>query len=179
MNLTESSSRKREAPKRTCSLYHVVCAKRLLVSLFVQSMCLGSTVIVESMSDTAWHGCPGCHRFLVSRLGYSHWVLWFWRTCRNIASRLCSVLVGGHVQIPVWDWTKFPEKSPRFPCLWPLPKSSLPQSSQLMGSETCILDTLLWEAGSNLTAFREKHRMQLHVPITNFCYQGTKEHETS
>lgn len=176
MNLTESS-RKREAPKRTCSLYHVFYAKRLVVSLFVQSVCLGSTV--ESMSDITWHGCTGCHRFLVSRLGYSHWVLWSGRTCRNIASRLCSVLVGGHVQIPVWDWTKFPEKSPSLPCLQPLPKSSLPQSSQLMGSVTCILDTLLWEAGSNLTAFREKHRMQLHVPITNSCYHGAKQHEIS
>ena len=48
LHLAESSGRKREAPKRTCSLYHIVHAKRLLVSPFVQSTALGSTVIAGS-----------------------------------------------------------------------------------------------------------------------------------
>ena len=51
LHIAESSGRKREAPKRTCSLYDIVHAKRLLVSSFVQSAalgCLGSTVIAGS-----------------------------------------------------------------------------------------------------------------------------------
>lgn len=47
LRLAESSGRKREAPKRTWSPYHIVHTKRLLVSSFVQSTaqdCLGSAV---------------------------------------------------------------------------------------------------------------------------------------
>lgn len=61
--LAESSGRKREAPERTWSLYHIVHAKRVLVSWFVQSTalgCLGSTVIAGSdREDTS---CRVGHR---------------------------------------------------------------------------------------------------------------------
>lgn len=58
LHLTKSSGRKREAPERTCSLYHTVHTKRLLV-YSVQSTalaCLGSTVTAGSdHEDTSWH----------------------------------------------------------------------------------------------------------------------------
>lgn len=58
LHLAESSGRKREAPKRTWSLYHIVHTKRLLVSSFVQSTaqdCLDSPVIAgPSCEDPAF-----------------------------------------------------------------------------------------------------------------------------
>lgn len=67
LHLAESSGRKKEVPQRTCSLYHTVHAKRLLVSSFVRSTALGrlgSTVIAGSnREDTS-----SCVRLRLARV---------------------------------------------------------------------------------------------------------------
>lgn len=86
---------------------------------------------------------------------------------------------GEQVWIPVWlthlswVWTKFSEKSPCSLCLCPHAKK-WPKAVKFPGSETFILNPMLWETGSSLTGLRVKQKTQLHFCITEGLFPGYK-----
>lgn len=134
LHLAESSGRKREAPKRTCSLYHIVRAKRLLVLSFVQSTalgCLGSAVTAGSDHENA-SCCVRCSLAWVHRVSQVPCLqAWLqplsvvdWKIlqeyclqaliCAGRWTRPDSSVINAHLS---WDWIKFPAKSPHLLCL--------------------------------------------------------------
>lgn len=79
------------------------------------------------------------------------------------------------INTPQLGLDQIPWKIPLLPLPVTLYKKVLcSKAVRFPGSETCILNPVLWETGSSLTGLRVKHRTQLHVCITEGLFPGCK-----